>query len=492
MKKALIYIASVATLLSTSCSSELETAPAGSSVSDEQLQELIKTDADLVLQPMMLGAVNYMHTGNRAGGTNDRGFMIWNLGMDMQGNDMVLCDLTNWFADEYMFENLRQQTASYTADRWYCYYKIVFQANQILDLIPEDAEGRALVYKAQALTYRALAYYYLMCIYQDDYLHGGKEKAGVPLYLTVEGAKGRTPSTEVFGTISEDLKTAIALFEAAGYDPKQSTADIDQTVANMVLARVAVTTGDYTTAANAAAAVISAGYSLMNEEQYTESGFQSTALPETIWGYTWADATSLGNRSFAAFMSVIGTSYGGVFGNSCYVAIDNRLYDQIPDTDYRKACFLNEDLKVAPGKVIPKYANAKFATESFYQDEVYMRLAEAYLLKAEAEARGGNDAAAQQTLFDLVSKRDGAYTKSTKTGTALLDEIFLQSRIELWGEGHEFFTNKRFNVGVDRSSSSNHTHKAVKPAGKEFTYQIPLSIELNSNPFINAGDQNPL
>lgn len=496
MKKALIYIASMATLLSTSCSSELETAPAGSSVSDEQLQELIEKGADIVLTPMMEGAVNYMHTGNRRAGTNDRGFMIWNLGMDMQGNDMVLCDLTNWFADEYMFENLRQQTASYTADRWYCYYKIVYQANQILDLIariPAGAETEMTpVFKAQALTYRALAYYYLMTIYQDDYLHGGKDKAGVPLYQTVEDAKGRTPSTEVFSTITEDLKTAVALFEAAGYDPMGSKTDIDQTVANMVLARVAVTTGEYATAAKAAGAVISAGYSLMNEEQYTESGFQSVALPETIWGYGWTDATSIGNRAFAAFMSVIGSSYGGVLGNACYVAIDNRLYDQIPDTDYRKYCFLPSNWEPVKGRVIPKYANVKFATQSFYQDEIYMRLAEAYLLKAEAEARGGNDAAAQQTLFDLVSERDTAYAKSTKTGAALLDEIFLQSRIELWGEGHEFFTNKRFNVGVDRTSSANHTHKAVKAAGKEFTYQIPLSIELNSNPHINAGDQNPL
>ena len=112
--------------------------------------------------------------------------------------------------------------------------------------------------------------------------------------------------------------------------------------------------------------------------------------------------------------------------------------------------------------------------------------------KAEAEARGGNSSAAQQTLYDLVSKRDSGYAKSSNTGEALLKEIFLQSRIELWGEGHEFFTNKRFNVGVDRTASSNHTHKLVKAAGKEFTYQIPLSIELNSNPYINAADQNPL
>lgn len=56
---------------------------------------------------MMQGAVNYMHTGNRQATTNDRGFMVWNLGMDLQGNDMVLTKLTNWFADEYMFESIR-------------------------------------------------------------------------------------------------------------------------------------------------------------------------------------------------------------------------------------------------------------------------------------------------------------------------------------------------------------------------------------------------
>ena len=206
MKNIVYYIAIATVLLFASCASELDTEPSGSQVSDEQLGELIKENADLVLAPMMQGAVNYMHTGNRQATTNDRGFMVWNLGMDLQGNDMVLTKLTNWFADEYMFESIRAQTNAYTADRWSCYYKIVYQSNQILDLIPDDVTGKALVYKAQALTYRALAYYYLMCVYQDDYMHGGKDKAGVPLYLTVEGAKGRTPSTEVYSTITTDLQ----------------------------------------------------------------------------------------------------------------------------------------------------------------------------------------------------------------------------------------------------------------------------------------------
>ena len=445
MKNIVYYIAIATVLLFASCASELDTEPSGSQVSDEQLSELIKENADLVLAPMMQGAVNYMHTGNRLAGTNDRGFMVWNLGMDLQGNDMVLTKLTNWFADEYMFESIRAQTNAYTADRWYCYYKIVYQSNQILDLIPDDATGKALVYKAQALTYRALAYYYLMCVYQDDYMHGGKDKAGVPLYLTVEGAK--------------------------------------------VLARVALTTGDYTTAANAAGAVISAGYSLMNEEQYTTSGFQSTSLPETIWGYTWAASTSLGNRSFASFMSI--TAVDNANNKGIYMAIDDQLYNQIAATDYRKKNFNATETTVGEF-TYPAYSNVKFNTPTYEADEIYMRLSEAYLLKAEAEARGGNSSAAQQTLYDLVSKRDSGYAKSSNTGEALLKEIFLQSRIELWGEGHEFFTNKRFNVGVDRTASSNHTHKLVKAAGKEFTYQIPLSIELNSNPYINAADQNPL
>mgnify|MGYP000934709811 CR=1 FL=1 len=171
--------------------------------------------------------------------------------------------------------------------------------------------------------------------------------------------------------------------------------------------------------------------------------------------------------------------------------LDDIAHNQIADTDYRKKNFNATETTVGDF-TYPAYSNVKFNTPTYEADEIYMRLSEAYLLKAEAEARGGNSSAAQQTLYDLVSKRDSGYAKSSNTGEALLKEIFLQSRIELWGEGHEFFTNKRFNVGVDRTASSNHTHKLVKAAGKEFTYQIPLSIELNSNPYINAADQNPL
>lgn len=489
MKKNILYMAAAAALLFSSCSAELDTEPQGGAVSDEQLEEIMNKEPETVLDAMMRGAILYMHNGTRINNTCDTGFMVWNLRMDLQGNDMLLSDLTNWFADEYMFENLRQQTATLTADQWYDYYQIVFLANQVLDRIKlvKEPSQQVYIYQAQALTYRALGYYYLMAIYQDDYMHGGKDKPGVPLQLTVGEALGRTPSTEVYSTITQDLKNAIQIFEDSGYDPMESPVDIDQSVANMLLARIALTTGDYETAAAAAADVIAQPYKLMNEEQYTSSGFLDASLPETIWAYTWSSATSNENTSFASWISIYCNATGLSNNYGIFLCIDERLYNQIPDTDYRKENFLPVDYSA-----FPAYSNWKFYNETYYTDEIYMRLSEAYLLKAEAEARGGNDAAAQQTLYDLVSQRDSGYTKSTNTGDALLDEIYLQSRIELWGEGHEFYTNKRFNKGVDRTSSANHTHKVVKAAGKEFTYQIPLSIEINSNPYINDADQNPL
>ena len=205
MKRKLLYIAAAA-LLFCSCSDQLFTEPEGGKVSDEQLTELINKDADAVLAPMMQSNLMWIHK-------------CWSLALDLQGNDMVLTLTNNWYKDMYMLNNLRQQTSSNVAEYWYTLYKIVYRANQILDLMPENPSNAALIYQAQALTYRALGYYYLMNLYQVDYMHGGKDKPGVPLHLTVGGAMGRTPSTEVYSTIIADLQNAIKTFEEQGYDP---------------------------------------------------------------------------------------------------------------------------------------------------------------------------------------------------------------------------------------------------------------------------------
>jgi hypothetical protein len=108
-----------------------------------------------------------------------------------------------------------------------------------------------------------------------------------------------------------------------------------------------------------------------------------------------------------------------------------------------------------------------------------MRAAEMYLIEAEAKARLNDAAGASQVLFDLVKTRDASYVKSTSTGVALINEILLQRRIELWGEGHRFLDLKRTNAALNRN---------VAPGDVRWEFLIPRR-EINANPAIV---QNPL
>ena len=71
----------------------------------------------------------------------------------------------------------------------------------------------------------------------------------------------------------------------------------------------------------------------------------------------------------------------------------------------------------------------------------------------------------------------------TRPNAYLLQEIELQKRIEMWGEGRRLFDMKRRNESLDRTHAINHSAIAPKevPAGsKLFIYQIP-DKELNAN-----------
>ena len=62
-----------------------------------------------------------------------------------------------------------------------------------------------------------------------------------------------------------------------------------------------------------------------------------------------------------------------------------------------------------------------------------MRAAEICLIEAEARARQGQNAAAQALKLTLARNRNDAYSQSTSTGQALINEIMFQRRIEIGG-----------------------------------------------------------
>ena len=126
---------------------------------------------------------------------------------------------------------------------------------------------------------------------------------------------------------------------------------------------------------------------------------------------------------------------------------------------------------------------------SWLQDYIYMRNAEMILIQAEAQARQGQNSAAAQTLGKLMAKRDPSWASASVS----VDDVLLQRRIELWGEGFEYFDLRRNGLGINRKyEGTNHLASAqyAFPAhAKSWNFQIPRQ-ELQNNTHITDADQN--
>ena len=172
--------------------------------------------------------------------------------------------------------------------------------------------------------------------------------------------------------------------------------------------------------------------------------------------------------------------------------MDAKLYSQIPEGDARKKWFNGEDGDASQSTAAARlpYANVKFGHLSDWTGNyMYMRAAEMVLIEAEAYARIGNNVQAATVLKVLMAKRYPEWNRETVD----VEDIYLQRRIELWGEGFAYYDLKRLNKGIDRDyEGSNHLqgYKLVVPAqDKRWVYQIPLT-EIQENSMISEEEQN--
>ena len=122
-------------------------------------------------------------------------------------------------------------------------------------------------------------------------------------------------------------------------------------------------------------------------------------------------------------------------------------------------------------------------------DAHYMRVAEFYLLHAEAEYENGNEAAAKTSLKAIADLRiaDTSYIDAL-TGADLEAEIDLQTRIELFGEGKSYFLMKRQRKSITRGDNAlDFAGVTMQHNDDRLTYEIPEE-EILYNP--NITDQN--
>jgi hypothetical protein len=204
-----------------------------------------------------------------------------------------------------------------------------------------------------------------------------------------------------------------------------------------------------------------------------------------MWGSHQQENQTTYFTSFFAYMSCNFPAQNII---SSPRAIQDSIYRLIPPSDIRSRLWdstgANPLFPVpvdASGKELGmrvKFMQRKFRVadpQMSIGDVPLMRAAEMYLIEAEALAHMNNDAAAAKVLYDLAIVRDPAYKLSAKTGSALLNEILFQRRIELWGEGFRFYDLKRLNLPLVRTRHSflPSYQKSVLPGSMNWQFVLP-------------------
>ena len=411
---------------------------------------------------------------------DDFGFVMSAISLDLEGADMSMQDNGyNWFAPAGTLKSRNENYANPYV-RYVIPYTAIGTANEIIGSFAADTQdAEAINMIAQAKAIRAFSYLALAPYFQGNY-QTSKDKPCIPL---LDGKNDYTNNpratvAKVYDAIVEDLTWAIEHLTEVRSDKSQ----INKNVACGLRARAYLYMGEYAKALADAEEAMK-GYTPASIADVSVPGFDDSAAGNWIWTYDLTD-DQITNPNIAAATAA---SWLSAFSGEGYATSTNNvpvinklLYDKISATDVRKGWWLNKDLhspllkdlvwKGSKGEVLAKgdaiapleienikkpmlpYSNVKFGMKSGVGSQKnnssfpLMRVEEMILIKAECLAKTNQEAEAKNVLINFVKTyRDPSYT--IPTSRTLMDEIWFQRRVELWGEG--FFTADARRLGKD-------------------------------------------
>ncbi|UGU16351.1 RagB/SusD family nutrient uptake outer membrane protein [Sinomicrobium kalidii] len=451
-----------------------------------------------------------------------------------RGNGWMRSDL------QWTTHTIASSTTNYSF--WYQRYHFISSANGIINAVANGdftRDGKLNNILGQAHAYRAWSYWRLVTTFARGYIIGDPDTdPGVPLLLDrgVPFESGpRVTVAEIYKQIEDDIDLAIGYLEE-GINPgsgSSAKSHISVNAAYGIKARVALSKGDWQTAATYAE-MAREGYPIMGESDW-KSGFNTLDLSEVIWGGNVIDSET---NYFQSYFYYICSTFNGSQNRSNPKFISKALYNQLPETDYRRDAWLplapntnpdasndqggsyetdpnydNEDdfwnawediittYGMTTGHNTHPYINVKFLQKNpgtiDPDDVIYMRSSEMVLIEAEAKAMVGDITGAQNALALLGEARDSAFDKlAFGTKEALMDQIKLQRRVELWGEGFSYHDNIRWDEGLDQSNSGaaeklyQDGFQQEKPSVNDaWIWKIPQA-EIDANPNLTEADQN--
>jgi len=349
------------------------------------------------------------------------------------------------------YNNSLVPTNADVADLWLYPYNAIYLANSIIEGVQASGTLPAVMQKqaiAEARFIRAFSHFYLVNYF-------GK----VPLLLTAGLEQTATaPAATADAVYAQVISDLTAARDSLGTDYSWSGGDrmrVNKWVATAMLARVYLYRGAWAQAEAAATAVINqqALYGItadLNKVFLTGSNEAIWQLYTNVFGYTY----------FASLMIPSGNSVPAY-------TLSSYLYNGFEAGDQRKAAWTGSVAVNGNTYTYPaKYKSIQFDNS---ESEMVMRLAEQYLIRAEARAKQDKLAEGRADV-NVLRHRAGLGDVVAADKDALLLAIEQERKAELFCEwGHRWLDLKR----TGRAST---VLGAEKPNGWQATdtlYPIP-------------------
>ncbi len=279
----------------------------------------------------------------------------------------------------------------------------------------------------------------------------------------------RSDTATVYAQIITDLKDAETALSGAYVSTLRARAN--KYAAAAMLARTYLYTKDYVNAEAEATKVIGAtdvSYSLpLDSLAFVNTSPEVILQFATLYGFSQFGGTYRTSSATAIPTYVLNPAIVNSFENG-----DNRKRDWVDSVTVNSAKYY----KIRKYKLVTATAGNEY--------DVILRLAEQYLIRAEARAQQGNIAGAQADI-NIIRTRAGLANTTATTQAGLLAAVAQERKVELFGEmSHRWFDLKR-------TGQANTIIAPLKPTTWKATsvlMPIPLTqIQANSNLTQNAG-----
>lgn len=435
----LILLALVATL-GAACENLLEIEPAQSISGD------LATASEANIENILIGVYEEAGQGATYGGSLQ-------VIADLLGSDVQTTWGGTFLAPAEIANRSILPDNGFVGGFWNNAYETINQANLVIDnieIVTSDVDKKNRI-EGEAKFLRALNYF-------DLVQHFSSGSTGVPLRTTgisdyaVDLSINRSDVSAVYDLITSDLTTAYNLL------PASNSFFADKYAAQALLARVYLYRGEYENARDAAHDVIeNSGHALSSS--YANAFNNDEDGEEDIFAFQVTSQT--GDNSLITFYASEGNGGrgGDITINDDYVAL-------FSDSDDARASFFYESPENGR-RLTSKYTNQ-------FGNVPIIRLAEMYLIRAEANLEAGTSVGESPT-DDLNFIRDRAGAESLDDVNK--EAILLERERELAFEGFFIYDIRRTMGSV----------AGIPYDSPQLTLPIPLS-EMDTNP---AMVQNP-